>query len=210
MTELEVFGALAFIHLVAVITPGPDFALIVRYSLAYGRHTAFPAACGIGSGILVHVFYSILGLGIFIATNPLLFNAVKIAGVAYLLFVAYQGWLSGSRKQGRDEQTMDTQHRPVLRRAFRTGFLTNALNIKASLFFFALFVLLVNDSPLILQFLYGIYMALATAVYFCILAWLFGSLHPFLQKHFPSIEKTSAVVMALFAGFIFFGAQTPF
>ena len=208
MTELEVFIALASIHLVAVIIPGPDFTLVARYSLVYGRRTALPAACGIGSGILVHILYSIVGLGILIATHPLIFNIFKMIGAAYLFFIAYQSWSRSKRQQ--TTETIEARANPSYTEAFRTGFLTNALNIKASMFFFTLFILLIDNSPLVLQILYGIYMAVATALYFAILTWLFSSLHPLLQNHSRIIERASAIIIGLFAVVIVFAAKPPF
>ena len=152
MTELEVFLTLAFIHFVAVISPGPDVTLIVRYSLGYGRRIAVPAALGIGSGIFVHVMYSILGLGILIATHPLVFSILKLIGASYLLFIAYQGWFSASSQK--DKIQLKEKRTPARIKAFRTGFLTNALNIKATIFFFSLFILFARLA-IPLRYLYG-------------------------------------------------------
>src|SRR3990167_823924 len=56
--------------MIALISPGPDFAIVVRNSLIYSRKTGLFTALGIALGILVHVSYTLLGLGLVIAKNP--------------------------------------------------------------------------------------------------------------------------------------------
>ena len=219
MTELEVFAALAFAHAIAVVSPGPDFAIITRYSIVYGKDTAFWTSLGIGSGILVHVFYSIVGLGILIATNSFIFNSFKYAGAAYLLFLAYQGWRSGERHRKdklsiempskQDNKTSPAAPLPQPMKAYRDGLLTNALNAKASMFFIALFLLLTYDSPLLLQVVYGAYLSLATILYFFLLSWFYAGFRPFLQAHIGLIEKGTALVLAFFALMLAFFTGQP-
>src|SRR5690606_2691298 len=63
------FGQIVIAHGLAVASPGPDFALVLRQSLARGRTVALWTSVGIGSGILVHVSYSLLGLGLLLAAS---------------------------------------------------------------------------------------------------------------------------------------------
>jgi len=212
MNELEVFITLAIAHAIAVVSPGPDFAIIVRYSLVYGRNMAMWTSIGIGTGILVHVFYSIIGIGILVATNQLIFTIFKYTGAAYLLFLAYQGWRSGEQHKKRQSQKTEKreaeenllylQYRNKTPKAFKAycdGLLTNALNIKASMFFLALFLLVTYDSLLVLQLFYGLYLAVATASYFCLLSWFFAKFHPVFRHHLVSIEKGTALLLAFLA-----------
>lgn len=86
------FGAIALAHGLAVASPGPDFALIVRQSLRYGRATAVRSALGIGCGVAVHAGYSVWGLGVLVRDSPAAFALLKIAGAAYLAWMGVRAW----------------------------------------------------------------------------------------------------------------------
>ena len=64
------FITIAGVHFFAVASPGPDFAIVLKHSVSYGRRAAVITSVGIGLGILIHVAYSLLGIGIIIATTP--------------------------------------------------------------------------------------------------------------------------------------------
>lgn len=167
---MEYFGefmTVALVHLLAVASPGPDFAMVLRQSLVAGRRAALWTSVGIGTGILVHVAYALLGLGLIISRSVQVFGVIKLAGAAYLLYI---GWKSlrarsdvpttGRIDSGRTREYTAWQ-------AFRIGFLTNVLNPKATLFFLSLFSVIINpDTPHGIQLFYGLYMALATTAWF--------------------------------------------
>ena len=71
------FFTVALIHLLAVASPGPDFAIVVRESVAFGRRAGIFTALGVGAGIFVHVAYSLLGIGLIVSQSIVLFNALK-------------------------------------------------------------------------------------------------------------------------------------
>jgi RhtB (resistance to homoserine/threonine) family protein len=164
------FLTVMVVHLLAVASPGPDFAMVMRQSLVAGRKAAIWTSVGIGAGILVHVVYTLLGLGLIISQSIQLFNLIKYVGAAYLLFI---GWKS-LRAQAGAEQNGDagsTEEHYSASRALRIGFLTNALNPKATLFFLSLFSIIIKpDTPFLLQAGYGLYMSVATGVWFCCLS----------------------------------------
>ncbi|HLL37039.1 MAG TPA: LysE family transporter, partial [Streptomyces sp.] len=64
--------AVATITVLAVIAPGADFAMIVRNSYLYGRRTGLLGALGVAAGVLVHVTYTMLGVGLLIASSTVL------------------------------------------------------------------------------------------------------------------------------------------
>ena len=66
------FLTVALVHLLAVASPGPDFAIVVRESVSSGRHTGICTAIGVGSGILLHVTYSLLGIGLIVSQSIVL------------------------------------------------------------------------------------------------------------------------------------------
>lgn len=161
------FLTVAAVHLLAVASPGPDFAMVLRQSLVAGRKAAIWTSIGIGAGILVHVVYTLLGLGLVISQSIQLFNLIKYVGAAYLLFVGWKSLRAQPSENHALEQGLAQRDYPISR-ALRIGFLTNALNPKATLFFLSLFSLIIKpDTPQVIQVSYGLYMSVATAVWFC-------------------------------------------
>ena len=160
------FFTIALVHLLAVASPGPDFAMVLRQSIVNGRRPAVFTSIGIGSGILVHVCYCLLGLGLVISRSVLAFNLVKLVGAGYLLYV---GWQSLRAKPAAAILPAQSAASPQVSasRALRLGFLTNVLNPKATLFFLSLFSLVIKpETPLWAQLVYGFYMAVATGLWF--------------------------------------------
>ncbi len=167
------FLTIALIHLLAVASPGPDFAVVVRESVVRGRRAGLFTALGVGSGILIHVGYSLLGIGLIVSQSILLFNALKWLAAAYLLYIG----IRALRARPMDAASMEND-KAVARSAlaaFSTGFITNGLNPKATLFFLSLFAVVIDPhTPLPIQLGYGAYLAGATALWFCLVALLFS------------------------------------
>jgi len=72
------FLLVASVHFVAVASPGPDFAIVLRYAVRYGVKVALAASVGIGLGILIHVAYSLLGIGLLLQTTPIKFSIQSV------------------------------------------------------------------------------------------------------------------------------------
>ncbi len=168
------FFTVALIHLLAVASPGPDFAIVVRESVAHGRRAGVFCALGVGTGIFVHVAYSLLGIGLIVSQSIVLFNALKWLAAAYLLYIGFKALRAQPAASGAvQEQAAAPARTP--RGAFVTGFVTNGLNPKATLFFLSLFTVVINPhTPLLVQGGYGVYLAVATALWFCLVAMLFS------------------------------------
>ena len=81
------FLTVAILHLFAVASPGPDFALITRQSLRYDRKVAIWTSLGIGVGILFHSLLAITGIVLLITSNELFLIILKTLGSIYLLFL---------------------------------------------------------------------------------------------------------------------------
>lgn len=166
MAYLDEFILIALAHFFAVASPGPDFAIILKQSISYGRRNALFASAGVGLGILVHVTYCLLGVALVISQSETLFNWLKYLAAAYLAFMAFKA-LQSSAKATVDEQSASVLQFESVGRSFVKGFLTNALNPKATLFFLSLFTLVIDPTtPAIVQTSYGVYMALATWLWF--------------------------------------------
>lgn len=169
MTEML---AVITITILAVMSPGPDFAMVTRNSLLRSRRAGVLTALGIGAGVLVHMSYTILGVGILIQQSIRLFTALKLVGAAYL------AWLG--IKMLRTKPTIDAPSAPPVvlsdAAALRTGFLTNALNPKTTIFVVSLFMQVVRPStPLATQLSYGAFIAAAHILWFALVAMVFST-----------------------------------
>src|SRR5687768_5031292 len=93
LTEIATLMAIfAFV----IVSPGADLAMVMRQSLAHGRKAAIATSVGIGVSLLFHIGYTILGLGLVIAQSIALFNLIKWAGVAYLLYIGLRSLRAGA------------------------------------------------------------------------------------------------------------------
>ena len=170
MTELI---AVALFTVLAVISPGADFAMVTRSSYAQGRKAGLAAAVGIALGVQVHVLYTVLGIAVIISQSPTLFLCMKVVGAGYLVYLGYKSLTNTARisLDGIDRHTGAS-----LAAALRTGFLTNALNPKTMLFVISAYTQVVQPgSPLALDFAYGAFMSFAHWLWFSLVAVFFSS-----------------------------------
>lgn len=132
--------AVASVSLVAAISPGPDFFIVLKNSLSHSRKTGLLTALGVSLAFTVHLFYTIVGLGVLIAESPFLYTVIKYAGVGYLFYLGINGLFSSFKKVSKlDLQSSRTKENISSLEALKQGFLTNLLNPKAAMFFISLF-----------------------------------------------------------------------
>lgn len=166
------FLLIAVVHLMAVASPGPDFAIVLRYAVRFGRQPALAASFGIGTAILLHVTWSLVGIAVLIQTTPWLFKVLSFAAAGYLFYIGVMALRSTAPSH--PEQAIAgsaNEHMPSAGKAFVTGFITNGLNPKATLFFLSLFAVIISPvTPLFYKVIYGGYMAVVTAAWFCMLS----------------------------------------
>jgi len=130
--DLALFAATVF---VLNATPGVDMAYTVASTLRGGWRQGVAAALGIMAGCVLHTLAAAFGLAALLATSAEAFTAVKLAGAAYLLYVAWGMARAGLRPPA---AAAEVTAPPSLWRTARQGFFTNALNPKVALFFLAL------------------------------------------------------------------------
>lgn len=170
MTEII---AVALFTLLAVISPGADFAMVTRSSYAQGRKAGLAAAVGIALGVQVHVLYTVLGIAVIISQSPTLFLGMKVLGAGYLVYLGYQS-LTNTRRISLDGVAASSA--ASVTQALRTGFLTNALNPKTMLFVISAFTQVVQPgSSLALDFAYGAFISVAHWLWFSLVAVFFSS-----------------------------------
>jgi threonine/homoserine/homoserine lactone efflux protein len=129
-------STLALVHLLAVIVPGPDFALITRASILGGSKSGLLASLGLALGVLVHVSYVLAGYGALLARYPSVMQTVRALSAAYLAYLAWQA-LSSALSPAETVPPCQGRDSAASVQALRSGLLTNLLNPKAVLYFLA-------------------------------------------------------------------------
>lgn len=206
----------AGIHLLAVISPGPDFLMVSKYSMTKSRRAGVFAAIGVALGIGVHVLYAVLGVSALIASSAWLFKIIKIAGALYLIYVGISSFRSsgemkndnavaaGKKRSAYGEAdpsaaVESTKLADSPRQIVWAGFLTNVLNPKATLFFLAVFTQVVTpETPIWVKSLYGIEMILATGIWFSIVALGLSTKYMAtkIQSYKQTIDRVAGVFLA--------------
>jgi threonine/homoserine/homoserine lactone efflux protein len=128
--------------LVVVVIPGTGVIYTLALGLGQGRRAAIAAAAGCTVGIVPHLAAALLGLAAILHTSAVLFTAVKFAGVAYLLYLAYGALAQGGALAIEPERRRDSDLRIATR-----GALINILNPKLSIFFLALLPPFLSGNP---------------------------------------------------------------
>ena len=196
------FLTIASVHLLAVASPGPDFAIVLKHSISFGRRAAIITSIGVGVGILIHVGYSLLGIGILIKTTPVLFQIFSYIAAAYLLYLGWGAIKSPAPKHLNNVELEKTMQIISDNKAFMVGFLTNGLNPKATLFFLSVFAVAVSpETPNVIKLGYGLYLAVATGIWFCVLSLFLSSkkVTRFIGKKGYWFDRVMGVVLILLA-----------
>ncbi len=191
---LLAFLTIASLHLLAVISPGPDFAMVVKNSLLGSRRCGIYTAMGVALAVAVHCSYCILGLAIIITQSLLLFTLIKYAGASYLIYIGLKSIFA--KKSGDAASTLILQQFSKSM-AIKQGFFCNLLNPKATLFFLGLFTLVVNPhTPMFWQLLYALEMILMTFIWFSLVSSIIA--HPRIKQRLQAIQHYTTKVMGVF------------
>lgn len=185
-----------FAMFLAVISPGPDFAMVLKQSITYGRKASIYSSIGIGLGISVHVIYTILGIGLIISKSIILFTTIKLLGALYLIYLGYKSLKSAGFKL--EEKQLLEKESISNKKAFVQGFLCNALNPKATLFFVSLFTVIISiDTPIYIQAIYGVICIFITMTWFVFLSLVlsFKKVRNFFNSFGKWFDKTIGVVL---------------
>lgn len=119
------------------VSPGPDFAVVVRRSVVAGRRHGMAAAAGVAAGVLVWSATAAMGVSALLAASAVAFAVVKTAGAAYLLWLGVGALLAARRGDEPTAPAAGTRAAGGLGVSFRDGVLCNVLNPKAGVFFIA-------------------------------------------------------------------------
>tara|TARA_B100000676_G_scaffold71805_1_gene71642 strand:+ start:1068 stop:1676 length:609 start_codon:yes stop_codon:yes gene_type:complete len=156
----------AFAHLIALTSPGPDTAIVIRQVSIHGRLEGIKTSLGIGFGILVHCILAISGISLLILANDLYKFVISLIGGMYIFYLGLTMYLSGN------VQSSDNNSKISKNNSFYIGLITNIFNIKAFLFFVSLFAILMENLNGIYFYLYPLYFSITSALWFIFLSFV--------------------------------------
>lgn len=179
------------------LTPGPNMAWLALTSATQGKRSGFAAVAGIALGLSILAAASAIGLAELAARSPLVFRLLRYAGVAYLLWLAWQAWV------GEKELATNQIDATAMGAWFRHGLLLNLLNPKAAVFFITVLpAYIVTEARIAPQttLLSACYVAIATAVHLVIVA-LASQAHGWMTvgNRRNQVRRIFAVLLALVA-----------
>ena len=179
------------------LAPGNDMIYVASRSVSYGIKAGVISALGIFAGCSVHIAAAVLGLSIVIAKSAYLFQLIKYAGAAYLVYLGIKALLS---KQRISTKT-DSKEKADYWKLFKQGAITNALNPKVAIFFLSFLPQFINPaSPFFkLQLLVlGLWFAAQGTLVLIIVACILGKTKDFFFRN-PRIwaiqEKVTGLIL---------------
>jgi threonine/homoserine/homoserine lactone efflux protein len=191
------------------LTPGPNMAYLAALTLGSGRRAGLAAVAGVALGLTLIGAAAAMGFAALVATNPVIWNALRWAGTAYLFYLAWETWHgdaetspAGTPSPGQS----GTRH-------FRRGLITNVLNPKAALFYVAIVPRFVPEEGANLGYglaLTAISVAVATAVHLAIVL-LAARLHPLLKQpgRMAHARHFLAIGLGIIALWFLFNSAAP-
>ena len=185
------FVSAAIAHLLAVMSPGPDTAIIFHQSLAKGRIHGVLTALGIGFGIFIHCLFAISGISLLIYSSDEAKFIIKSLGGLYLLYIGMSFFLVKQSSKADEAKTL-------FNNPFIIGLATNLLNVKAFLFTVSLFSFINLDSNSLMSFIYLFYFPLITASWFSFVSYALThqSMGDIFNKYSDNIQIASSAFIA--------------
>jgi len=156
----------AIAHLIALTSPGPDTAIVVRQVSLYGRPEGYKAAIGIGIGIYIHCLLAVNGISLFILSNELYKLIISLIGGIYILYLGISMFIS------RDSLKNSTKQNIKNRNSILVGLITNIFNVKAFLFFVSIFTILIDSLDNSLYYIFPVYFAITSWLWFSFLSYI--------------------------------------
>lgn len=162
--------SISFIHLLAVMSPGPDVALTVRNSVLYGRRSGLFTSLGIVCGNMFLVAGAVFGISALINGIPSLRSVIMLIGGIYLIYMGFSSVRTIS------DTTVDNFSDNSEKKSFFSGFITNVTNVKAGLYYVSIFSKFITDEITItVKIIYCTTVLLVTLFWFSLAAFIFAS-----------------------------------
>ncbi|MDX1697221.1 MAG: LysE family translocator [Thiohalobacterales bacterium] len=198
MIPVDVLAGFAGISLLLCIAPGPDNLFVLAQSALYGRMAGIRVTLGLCTGLVVHTAVVALGIAALIRTTPLAYDALRFAGAAWLLYLAWQAFRAAPA-----DMPAGGAQAPDGWRLYRRGIIMNVTNPKVTLFFLALLPQFTDPArgPVLMQIvLLGVIFMLSTLLVFGLVAILAGSIGRWLGR-----TPRAQYILHVLAGIVFIG-----
>jgi len=198
MPPVETLGAFFVASVVMGLAPGPDILFVLTQSALYGARAGFATTCGLITGLFVHITAVSLGVAALFQSSETAFNVLKFAGAAYLLYLAWLSFRSGTSKA-----SLQKAQFPGYGTLYRRGVIMNITNPKVTLFCLAVLPQFVEPErghpTLQILSLGGLY-ELACLIVFTAIAALGGRMATWFNR-----SDRAQMLMNRIAGCIFLG-----
>ncbi|HCM7805152.1 TPA: threonine export protein RhtC [Klebsiella aerogenes] len=197
---LMLFLTVALVHIIALMSPGPDFFFVSQTAVSRSRREAMMGVLGITGGVMVWAGVALLGLHLIIEKMAWLHTLIMVGGGLYLCWMGYQ-MLRGALKETDVSAAEPQVELARSGRSFLKGLLTNLANPKAIIYFGSVFSLFVGDN-IGAGARWGIFLliVLETLAWFTIVASLFAL--PKMRRGYQRMAKwIDGIAGTLFAGF---------
>lgn len=198
MNPQQEFLLIAGTHFLALLSPGPDFLLVIRTATRFGSRAAILASAGIAMANAIYIACALFGIAV-MQRMPILLDILRWAGCAYLV---YLGVCILGCKDAAPTDSVLTPAPQTNRSVFWVGLFSGLLNPKNMLFYFSLFSLAAQSTSTSLRCFYGLWMIGVVFIWDTLLAQGLGRghVHLILQKHIARVEKTTGMLFLLIAG----------
>lgn len=197
---LMLFLTVALVHLIALMSPGPDFFFVSQTAASRSRREAMMGVVGISLGIVVWAGVALMGLHLILHKMAWLHQIIMVGGGIYLCWMGWQ-LLRSARAQQAQPAAEAQVALPKAGRSFIRGFLTNLSNPKAVIYFGSVFSLFVGDS-VGAGARWGLFLLIVaeTFVWFSLVAVVFAL--PAMRRGYQRLAKwIDGVAGVLFTGF---------
>lgn len=198
MLPIETISVFFTASIALALAPGPDNIFVLTQSALYGRKAGLLVTLGLSSGLLLHTAAVSLGVATVFQTSALAFNALKIAGAMYLLYLAWQAFRAGTSNF--EATGGGNTH---WRKLYTRGIVMNTTNPKVALFFVAFlpqFADPARGSITIQILMFGGLFMLATLLVFGAIACTASFLGDWLKRSITAQTLINRIAGTVFAG----------
>ena len=152
---LITFGQVFIVCLLGAMSPGPSMAVVIHNAIFKGRYNGILTSIGHGLGIAIYATFAVLGLGLIIETNIIIFNSLKILSIIFLIFIGIKSTLNKGKL---DLEKKDVKEKTI---SFLQGFSISILNPKILVWFIAIYSQFMSVNN---ELIFNIYLVLIAGI----------------------------------------------
>lgn len=192
--ELTAWLSLATICLMGAMSPGPSLAVVLKHTVGGGRTNGMATAIAHGIGVALYAVMTVVGLALVIKQSPLLFDAIRYTGVAFLLYLAFKALTSKSDIAKLGEEGVSVK----IWQSWWEGFMVAFVNPKLAIFFLALFSQFVStEATFELNAILVATVGIIDGLWYCLIALVLSrpSILNMLRNNVGVVEKLTGVAL---------------